>query len=54
MNGSAGEIEIDEDFAKQRIDAYKTMYGDLECIGWYSVRSGPSCTGSAQSDLPQP
>lgn len=51
--GSAGEIEIDQVFAKERIDAYKIMYGDLECIGWYSVRSGPTCNGNPESDFPQ-
>jgi hypothetical protein len=50
--GAAGDIEIDEQFAKERIDAYKTMYADLECIGWYSVRGGPTCTGSREQDMP--
>lgn len=50
--GAAGSIEIDESFAKQRIEAYKTMYADLECIGWYSVRGGPSCKGTKDHDIP--
>ena len=50
--GAAGNIEIDESFAKERIEAYKTMYADLECIGWYSVRGGPSCTGKKEFDNP--
>ena len=29
------------------------MYGDLECIGWYSVRTGPTCTGSKEDDFPK-
>ena len=28
---------IDMQFARERITAYKTMYADLEVIGWYSV-----------------
>jgi len=31
-------VKIDEDFAKKRLDAYKQMFGDLQCIGWYSGR----------------
>jgi hypothetical protein len=50
--GATGDIEIDESFAKERIDAYKIMYADLECIGWYSVRGGPTCTGSREQDMP--
>jgi hypothetical protein len=50
--GAAGDIQVDESFAKERIEAYKTMYADLECIGWYSVRGGPSCTGSKDQDAP--
>jgi hypothetical protein len=49
---TTSDIEIDESFAKERIDAYKTMYADLECIGWYSVREGPSVTGSKDCDFP--
>jgi COP9 signalosome complex subunit 6 len=52
LKGAAGDIQIDESFAKERIDAYKTMYADLECIGWYSVRGGPQCTGAKDQDAP--
>jgi COP9 signalosome complex subunit 6 len=30
-------ILINEDFAKKRLDAYKQMFGNLQCIGWYTA-----------------
>ena len=37
------EIEINYEFTQMRIAAYKTMYPDLDCIGWYSAdaKGGP-------------
>ena len=29
--------KIDEQFAKDRIEAYKKMYDTLEVVGWYSA-----------------
>jgi len=29
--------EIDVQFAKERIEAYKKMYDSLEVVGWYSA-----------------
>lgn len=37
QNGLQGEIAIGEDFARERIEAYKTMFTDLDVVGWYSV-----------------
>ena len=34
---NSGKIEIDVEFTKMRINAYKTMYADLDVIGWYSA-----------------
>ena len=31
---------FDAKFAKERIDAYKTMYPELEVVGWYSATKG--------------
>jgi COP9 signalosome complex subunit 6 len=28
---------VDEQFARERIEAYKKMYPDLEVVGWYSA-----------------
>jgi hypothetical protein len=28
---------IDEQFARERIDAYKKMYEYLEVVGWYTA-----------------
>ena len=37
------DILIDENFTQTRIAAYKTMYPDLDCLGWYSAdaKTGP-------------
>ena len=37
------DIVIDENFTQTRIAAYKTMYPDLDCLGWYSAdaKTGP-------------
>ena len=37
------QITINEEFATKRITAYKTMFPELEAVGWYSVKgqSGP-------------
>ena len=37
LQGMSDEITIDEDFMQTRINAYKTMFPDLDCLGWYSV-----------------
>mmetsp|Transcript_15523 Transcript_15523/g.10892 ORF Transcript_15523/g.10892 Transcript_15523/m.10892 type:complete len:109 (+) Transcript_15523:59-385(+) len=39
------DITIDENFMRQRIEAYKKMYVDLDCIGWYSVTHGQGANG---------
>ena len=37
MKGMSDEIIIDEDFTQTRIAAYKTMFPDLDPIGWYNA-----------------
>ena len=46
-SGENGTVLINEDFAKMRLDAYKQMFGDLQCIGWYSAQM------NSPSDRPQ-
>ena len=41
-----GSIQIDDEFCSQRLDAYKKLFPDLDCLGWYSS------TMNNQSDLP--
>lgn len=43
LKGATNEIEIDVAFTETRISAYKTMYQDLDVIGWYSAdaKGGP-------------
>ncbi len=31
---------IDERFCQERLDAYKKLFPDLDCIGWYSAQGG--------------
>ena len=31
------KIVIDEAFLKRRLDAYKKMFPNLDCLGWYST-----------------
>ena len=33
----ASQITINEKFFNERLDAYKTMFPDLDCLGWYSA-----------------
>ena len=35
---SVSDIAVDTDFASQRITAYKQMFPELECVGWYSAK----------------
>ena len=46
----AGEIVIDERFTQERIAAYKTMYPDLDCLGWYSADA--KCGPEVKFDIP--
>ena len=32
-----GYINIDDVFMKKRLDAYKKMFPNLDCVGWYST-----------------
>ena len=34
-----GQIKFDEAFLKRRLDAYKKMFPNLDCVGWYSTGS---------------
>lgn len=31
-----GDIKIDDNFCQQRLEAYKKLFPDLDCIGWYT------------------
>jgi COP9 signalosome complex subunit 6 len=31
---------IDERFSQERLEAYKKLFPDLDCIGWYSAQGG--------------
>ena len=37
--GPGGSIQIDEAFLKKRLDAFKKMFPNLDCVGWYSTGS---------------
>lgn len=48
QEGPTNQIIINEEFLKRRLEAYKKMFPNLDCLGWYS-------TGSSQtSDVPKP
>ena len=55
LQGMSDEITIDEDFMQTRITAYKTMFPDLDCLGWYSVdgKSGKDekCDQPSKNDV---
>jgi COP9 signalosome complex subunit 6 len=42
---SEGAIKIDERFCMERLEAYKKIFPDLDCIGWY-------CADTRNIDLP--
>lgn len=35
---SVTDIAVDSEFANMRVTAYKQMFPDLECVGWYSAK----------------
>ena len=37
--GAGGVLQIDETFLKKRLDAFKKMFPNLDCVGWYSTGS---------------
>ena len=37
--GGDKALIIDEAFLKKRLDAYKKMFPNLDCVGWYSTGS---------------
>jgi hypothetical protein len=39
--------KIDEPFCQERLDAYKKIFPDLDCIGWYSAQGGALDTPTA-------
>jgi len=45
MTQGTTDIAIDENFMRERIEAYKKMYTDLDCIGWYSCTQGQGAAG---------
>lgn len=36
---SSGVLKIDESFVRRRLEAYKKMFPNLVCLGWYSTGS---------------
>ena len=44
------QITIDEQFFHDRLNAYKTMFPDLDCLGWYSA----DATAGADPSSDQP
>jgi hypothetical protein len=34
-----GEIEVNKYFLDERLSAYKTMFPNLDCLGWYQTGS---------------
>ena len=48
VSDSEGGIKIDEIFATNRLEAYKKMFPDIDCIGWYSSTLG----GDSTQDCP--
>ena len=34
-----GGIKLDENFCQERLDAYKKLFTDLDCLGWYTSSS---------------
>ena len=49
MNGE--NLVIDEEFLKNRLKDYKTMYPSLELVGWYSTGSGHNIDTPFNGDL---
>ena len=43
-------ITIDKEFAAMRVAAYKQMFPELECVGWYSVKG--TTTADPAGDQP--
>ena len=36
-DSAQGKLVIQESFCKERLEAYKKIWPDLDCIGWYSA-----------------
>ena len=47
-DASVSAIRLDEEFTATRIAAYKTMFPDLDAVGWYSVKG--TSGSDAQAD----
>ena len=52
-NQEEGAIELDDGFCAGRIEAYKKLWTDLDCIGWYSstLNAGPIADTPTQADV---
>ena len=48
---SEGGISIDETFCVERLEAYKKLFADLECIGWYSSATDSTSDFPSEADL---
>jgi JAB1/Mov34/MPN/PAD-1 ubiquitin protease len=40
VSGKEVRDRIDEVFCQARLEAYKKIFPDLDCIGWYSAQGG--------------
>ena len=47
---TVSSIAVDKDYAIMRCEAYKQMFPDLECVGWYSAKG--TSTPDQASDEP--
>ena len=46
-----GGIHMEEAFCAERLEAYKKLFPDLECQGWYSSRLNSKNDGPEAADM---
>lgn len=46
-----GKIQLDDEFCSQRLDAYKKLFPDLDCLGWYSSTMNNSSDVPTNADV---
>ena len=46
-----GAIQIDDEFCQHRLSAYKQLFPDLDCLGWYSSTLNNSSDSPTQPDV---
>ena len=45
-----GGIQIDDRFCQERLEAYKKLFPDLDCLGWYSSSTESNSDEPTQAD----